>query len=344
LISPFPAIHHGKRDNRDMPKRWTLYWVSSGTDEDCFVVARNRHSAARIEIEMNGFDPDGIEVERICVIPTSVEEKYFSNTEDSFPPWPWYAYGMEFFEGIGAEFREIERQLQMLINDVVYTVEEFSPCSIHRNYCIGHRAISKFENVPEFKDIEAEYKDENHFGSIAPFVHEMLGKCLVRCQEIENNLANSFIFCSPHQNKPKHKTINDLRAEWRRLTFGQLIKMIKRDWEMLPELDAALDVYRHCRNLFIHRLTTDPRYDISTRWGVMEFLPFLQFFDLQTKIVMRASQSSLAASLAVAIHNFGSPQNFDLQMLGKEHDERVAAFFEMFWIKGAQWHKHSRRK
>ena len=114
-----------------MSKRWTLYWVSSGTDEDCFVVARNGRSAARVEIEMNGFDSEQIGVERICVVPKSVEDGYFERGHENAPhPWPWYVYGRAFFEGVGAEFRRIDGRLQMLLNEVVYEVKEFSPCSI----------------------------------------------------------------------------------------------------------------------------------------------------------------------------------------------------------------------
>ncbi|MGO8330315.1 hypothetical protein ACC811_36580, partial [Rhizobium ruizarguesonis] len=59
------------------------------------------------------------EAERICVVPKSVEEEYFSESE-KFHPWPWYVYGRAFFEGVGSEFREIEGQLQMLLDEVVY--------------------------------------------------------------------------------------------------------------------------------------------------------------------------------------------------------------------------------
>ncbi|MGO8370741.1 hypothetical protein ACC808_20155 [Rhizobium ruizarguesonis] len=287
---------------------------------------------------MNGFDPDGVEAERICVVPKSVEEEYFSESE-KVHPWPWYVYGRAFFEGVGAEFREIEGQLQMLLDEVVYEVDEFAPCSMRKMYTVGRRAIHRFEEIPEFKDIDKEYKDANYFGSIAPFVHQMLGRCLVRCQEIEKNLSNSFIFCAPQKNKPEGKTISDLQAEWKRLTFGQLVKMIKNDWEMVPEVEGALDLFKNSRNLFVHRLCTDPRYDISTRWGVMEFLPFLQFFDLQTKIVMRASEASVAASISLALHRFGAPEGFNSELLDDEHDERVALFFETFWIKGGPWPK-----
>jgi hypothetical protein len=47
--------------------------VSSDGYEDCFVVARNRRSAARVELDMNGFDPDDVEAERIGIVPREVE-------------------------------------------------------------------------------------------------------------------------------------------------------------------------------------------------------------------------------------------------------------------------------
>ena len=40
----------------------------------------------------------------------------------------------------------------------------------------------------------------------------------------------------------------------------------------------------------------------------------------------------------MAVHQWGAPHGFDLKDLGEEHDVRVDAFFEMFWIKGSPWH------
>ena len=94
-----------------MSKRWTLYWVSSDGYEDCFVVARNRRSAARVELDMNGFDPDDVEAERIGIVPREVERDYFWANED-VRPWPWYVYGKELFAGMGAEIRETDGTLK----------------------------------------------------------------------------------------------------------------------------------------------------------------------------------------------------------------------------------------
>jgi len=214
-----------------MPKRWTLYWVSSGTAEDCFVVARSNRSAERVEIEENGFSLGEVKAERVCSVPKEVENIYFSKSDKSID-WPGYVYGREFFEGVGAEFRTIDNKLQMLLAETVYEVDDFFPCEIRRIYNIGRRTIEDFENNKDLSSILSEYSEPDHFGSIAPFVYEMLGRCLARCQEIERNLANSFIFCAPQKNKPEDKTINDLVAEWRKMTFGQLVSMIKRYWDM----------------------------------------------------------------------------------------------------------------
>ena len=289
---------------------------------------------------MNGFDPDWVKAERVCVIPKSVEEEYFAKEKESHP-WPWYIYGREFFAGIGADFREIDGQLQMLLDEVVYEVDEFVPCSMRRAYTVGRRAIDDFDDVPEFSEYALKYKDPDYLGSIAPFVFEMLGRCLYRCQEIEKNLSESFIFYIPERNKPEGETLNDVRKKWQKLTFGQLVKIIKKYWDMVPEIEAGLELFKEYRNLFIHRLCTDARYDISTKWGVMEFLPFLQFFDLQTKIMVGASEMSRAASLSLALHRFGVPEDFDPQLLDDDHNDKASSFFEMFWMKGEPWSKAS---
>jgi hypothetical protein len=117
---------------------------------------------------MNGFDPDWVEAERVCVIPNSVKEKYFSEAED-VRPWPWYIYGRTFFEGVGAEFREIEDRLQMLLGEVVYEVEEFIPCSIRRLYSVGGRAVREFEGVPEFQEVATHHDEPDYLGGGAVY-------------------------------------------------------------------------------------------------------------------------------------------------------------------------------
>ena len=76
-----------------MHTRWALYWVSSDGLEDCFVVARNSRSAARVESEYCGFESDGLSVARVqAIIPAIVRrwEKRRRKESASFT-LPWYA-------------------------------------------------------------------------------------------------------------------------------------------------------------------------------------------------------------------------------------------------------------
>jgi hypothetical protein len=108
---------------------------------------------------------------------------------------------------------------------------------------------------------------------------------------------------------------------------------------MAPEVDAALELFKNSRNLFIHRISTDPRYDISTRWGVMEFIPFIQFFDLQTKVIVKASRASVAASLSLMSQVGDLPKELDLMLLEEKHSDQLIMFFTMFWPKGEPWER-----
>jgi hypothetical protein len=106
-----------------------------------------------------------------------VKEKYFSEAED-VRPWPWYIYGRTFFEGVGAEFREIEDRLQMLLGEVVYEVEEFIPCSIRRLYSVGGRAVREFEGVPEFQEVATHHDEPDYLGGARRlFTKFLAGAC-----------------------------------------------------------------------------------------------------------------------------------------------------------------------
>jgi hypothetical protein len=48
---------------------WNLYWVESDGIEDCFVVAKDARSACRVEINMNGFEPEAVKATKIVTVP-----------------------------------------------------------------------------------------------------------------------------------------------------------------------------------------------------------------------------------------------------------------------------------
>src|ERR1700674_5429191 len=138
-------------------KQWHLYWVESDGLEDCFVVARNARSACSVEIHMNGFDPCDVRATRIARISPNIERSYLKDNPDC--QWPGYVYGKKFFEKIGAQFRTIDGEQEMLLEDVVYAVDEYAPCGITRERVIGQKAVSELRLDPLLGSFE--YRDED---------------------------------------------------------------------------------------------------------------------------------------------------------------------------------------
>src|SRR5580692_3621769 len=120
-----------------LPARWNLYWVTSDGLEDCFVAAKNARSARSIEYQMNGFDFSEVKAIKVTCIPEDVAHAYQRGRRHSRDPWPWYVYGKKLFKELGAEFRTIDGKEEMLLDDVVYEVDEYIPCGMHRQRTIG---------------------------------------------------------------------------------------------------------------------------------------------------------------------------------------------------------------
>ena len=51
--------------------------------------------------------------------------------------------------------------------------------------------------------------------------------CLVRCQQIEHYISQSFLLGIFKKQKEKYQTINDLRAGWKKKTFGNMLQSIE---------------------------------------------------------------------------------------------------------------------
>lgn len=134
---------------RSQSSNWNLYWVESDGTEDCFVVARNSRSACRVEIDMNGFDPEDVRAIKIMRIPPEVQIAYVKKRNHK---WPWYIYGKAFFERIGAQFRTVDGKQEMLLDDVVYAVADYVPCSITKERTIGRKAVSDLRADTEYKN------------------------------------------------------------------------------------------------------------------------------------------------------------------------------------------------
>jgi hypothetical protein len=310
--------------------RWNLYWVSSDGIEDCFVVAKNARSARSVEYHMNGFDFSEITATKILQIPETVVRAYQREPHYKKRPWPWYVYGKRFLEGVGAEFRTIDGKEEMLLDEVVYDVDEYTPCGIYRRRTIGWKGIEEFNSIPELAEEIRNYDDEDIW--LEPEIHLVtaLGMCLIRCQQIEYYIAHSFPLGISKKQKQKYNTLNDLRKGWSKKTLGSMLQSIQEAWEIEPTVKAGLDLFLESRNLLVHGITTDERFDIRTSWGRRELLSFLNFFDLHSRIVKKAFRASYYASIEFAIRQWGAPKGVPKRIFSKDQEEEMGMFFEFF--------------
>lgn len=310
---------------------WNLYWVESDGWEDCFVIAKNSSSACRIEREMNGFDVDDLQAKNIMRIPEKVHKSYKKQDIYKEKGWPWYAFGKKFFEGLGAQFRTIDGKEEMLLEDVVYSIEDYIPCSIRKKRSIGKKAITelKASELGEYP-----YHDEDSWNESQQIILTMLGILLARCHQIEEYVANSFLFGAfSEREKYKNDTINDVRKRWKKKTFGGMLRSIEDGWEIDPLVKANFELFRQQRNLLIHGITTHEEYDINTQWGQDELVAFLSFFDVVSRVVRSAFRASCNASISLAVHHWGVPDGMPEDFFDKQQEEEITMFFEFFSLK-----------
>jgi hypothetical protein len=180
---------------------------------------------------MNGFEIEFAHATKIMRIPKRAENSYRRQKESQERPWPGYVYGKKFFEALGAEFRENEKQEEMLLSDVVYAVDGYEPTSIYRRRSIGVSAIEELDKIPE---LVHKYDDEDIWNGSVLHLITALGMCLVRCQQIEHYIAHSFLLGISEKQKKQYATINDLRVGWKKKTLGNMLRCIEEAWEIHP--------------------------------------------------------------------------------------------------------------
>ncbi len=307
---------------------WQLYWVQSDGEEDCFVVARNSRSACRVEIEMNGFGPEDVTAHKIMRIPKKIEESYFrkSTNDEERPVWPWYAH-KDLLEELGAEFRVIDDTAEVLLDDVVY-VETGSGFTRVRN--IGRKAIDELRNDKILSDHE--YSDEDIWEESQSQLLTMLGMCVARCQQVEFYLANSFLFGLSEKERRRYKTIKDRIDDWKKKTFGSMLKSIEDTYDIVPELHAGLHLFKDMRNKLVHGITTSERYNIHSFWGRQELVAFLALFDHISRSIRDAARASYYASMAFGNDVLLKDEQQKIS-LTKEQEDEVALFAHFFSIK-----------
>jgi hypothetical protein len=238
------------RAKRSVYSGWSLYWVSSDGDEDCFVVARNSRSAKRVDVEYCGFDSDEVEATRIKAIPEKMlrdwEKRRVGNTSRR-PALPWYADNW-LLRRLGASFRDREELSETLIDDVVYTNSPDGPVPPRS---IGRKFLAEFGAVKAFK----RYGHEDRYSPSQMTLLSILGVCVARVQEIEHLIVHSFIFSTVIESKRrKNLKIGESVKSWKRKTFGQMLRAIESGWDIEPTIHTSLQLFLDMRNQLVHGL------------------------------------------------------------------------------------------
>jgi hypothetical protein len=123
-------------------------------------------------MDENGFEVGDVRAIKIMRIPGEVELAYRKRAARA---WPGYIYGKELFEKLGAQFRTIDGKQEMLLDDVVYAVEDYAPCSIVRERTIGRKAVTELTAEPTIGNYP--YHDEDKWeGPI--FTSSQLSACV----------------------------------------------------------------------------------------------------------------------------------------------------------------------
>jgi hypothetical protein len=226
---------------------------------------------------------------------------------------------------MGAEFRTVEGQDEMLLSDIVYEIDDYVPCSIRRKRDIGQQALDELEAVAGL-----EYDDEDRWPGPEIHIIIALGMCLVRCQQIEDYIAKSFLLGISKKQKSQYATINDLKQGWKKKTLGSMLRCIEEAWEIEPLVKATFELFLKNRNALIHGLTTSEQFDIRTYWGQKELWSFLRFFDIQSRIVTQAFRASYYASIHFAVHHFGAPPGTPKKLFNRTQQHEMRMFFEFF--------------
>lgn len=284
--------------------KWKLYWVASDGLEDCFVVAKNSRSARRIEKEMNGFEDEDIIVTRIMNIPDEYEEvankkfRVWSKKQkcnehlniDTLIAWPYYAEEWLLKE-LGAEYRTIEGERQILINDTVITPNHI--------YSVGLKAMKELSELTGEKFIDI---SSASYEGMRETIDYMLGVCMTTIHRIENYITSSFIFAVGNK-KYSNYTINEATTLWKdKFTFGKLIQLIEDRYEIDQVVHNSLNLFLTQRNKIAHGLTKDERYDVDTIWGQKEIVGYLALFLRNSWVLEDIVESAYISTMGIGFH------------------------------------------
>ncbi|WP_146001845.1 hypothetical protein [Eggerthella timonensis] len=295
-----------------MSAKWKLYYVESDGYEDCFVVAKNKRSAIRVDRDMNDFETKDLKATLICDIPDNLEEvadaRFLEWSRKNAPSqvskiesgklhaWPYYP-DQWLLKELGASFRVAEGAEEILLDGVVYSCDS---SGLHHTRTIGVRALWKFNpDLPKVVPIDEETAD------IKTIIYQMLGMALRESQEIEWFLNHSFVFAFSDKQRRKIETINEAIEYWSHKTLGAMVNIMKESFEFSEDVDNGFKLFIDMRNRLVHDILMSERYSIDTNWGQRELIAYLDLFLTLCEPIKEIATACCDVSFALGEDLFG---------------------------------------
>jgi hypothetical protein len=158
----------------------------------------------------------------------------------------------------------------------------------------------------------------------------MMGCALTLLHEIERDLAQAiFVGLTPKQKK-KYPTVNALQEARAKMTFGQLVGIMKEQWHLTGEFDEFINNFVEERNHLVHDLTELPGFGVARKRDRVRLAQRVGRFVQMAFIARRVFRGANFASVDFMRHWVKTQKGVDVPIeLSAEAEDRIEDFFSI---------------
>jgi hypothetical protein len=157
----------------------------------------------------------------------------------------------------------------------------------------------------------------------------LMGGALTLMHEIESDLAHAIFVGLTEKQKRKYPTLSALIEARKKMTFGQLVGLMKEQWEITPEFDGFLDMFVEERNHLVHDLTVLPGFSVDKARDRKKLIRRVGLFVQACYLARRIFRGAAFASIDFMAYR-ARKQGFKIDIQTSEEIElRMAEFFDV---------------